>query len=363
MDMIFFGAGFFGQQAYQRYRENHYKNELLGFMDSKKTGKYCDLPILSWEEIDKETAAVVITVESPFVVSEIYYKLKEYGVKHVYWFHNQVYQCAAKDDFLMAECICADDWGDCVLPQAEMHIADYCNLNCKGCTHFSPVFEKKLPDFNTRIADVISLKNKFSNIIYFSILGGEPFLNPDITGYIKEIRRLLPNTYIQIVTNGLLILKLEEEVFSCIRENKITISISEYEPTHKKIDEIEKKLCDHQISYIIRSYDSKQKFNIPLSLSEQSKYPHMCISNGCVNIWNGKIARCPTLMYIEKFNEVFHTDLPTDGIMQMKDCPDGFELLKLLQTRVPLCKHCVECPVTWERCSGTPQLSDFARED
>ena len=363
MDIIFFGAGFWGQQAYKKYKVNNYKNQLRGFMDNKKTGEYCGLPIISIENVDRESAAVVITIESPFAVSEIYAQLRKQGIKNIYWYLNQNYRKSGEDDFLEAECVCADTWGDCVLPQAEMHIADHCNLNCKGCTHFSPIFEKELPDFKTRMKDVAWLKSQFSNVLYFSILGGEPFLNPDIIKYIVEIRKLLPDSYIQIVTNGLLLLHLDEEVFSHIRENKITVSISEYEPTHKKIKEIEEILKKYRVSYIIRPYDSKQKFNIPLSLSDKSKYPPKCISNGCVNVWNGKIARCPTLMYVEKFNEVFHTDLPTEGIMQMRDCPDGAKLLELLQKEVPLCKHCVECPIEWHRCSGTPEIGDFAKTD
>ena len=40
MDIIFFGAGFWGQQAYKKYKVNNYKNQLRGFMDNKKTGEY-----------------------------------------------------------------------------------------------------------------------------------------------------------------------------------------------------------------------------------------------------------------------------------------------------------------------------------
>ena len=28
----------------------------------------------------------------------------------------------------------------------EVHLVDHCNLNCKGCSHFSPVSEKKFVD-------------------------------------------------------------------------------------------------------------------------------------------------------------------------------------------------------------------------
>ena len=36
MDMIFWGTGFFGKLAYQKYKTGNYKNKLLGFMDNKR---------------------------------------------------------------------------------------------------------------------------------------------------------------------------------------------------------------------------------------------------------------------------------------------------------------------------------------
>lgn len=46
------------------------------------------------------------------------------------------------------------------MPQAEIHVADYCNLNCRGCTHFSPIFEREIPEFDVRINDIMLLKKK-----------------------------------------------------------------------------------------------------------------------------------------------------------------------------------------------------------
>ena len=43
--------------------------------------------------------------------------------------------------FLGKECLNLSGWGDVVMPHIELHISDKCNLNCKGCTHFSPLFE------------------------------------------------------------------------------------------------------------------------------------------------------------------------------------------------------------------------------
>jgi MoaA/NifB/PqqE/SkfB family radical SAM enzyme len=103
----------------------------------------------------------------------------------------------------------------------EMHISDACNLNCRGCAHFAPTFENKLPDIESRLNDVRRLKGKVSHIIRFYILGGEPFLNPQIDDYVREIRKILPTTELYIVTNGLLINKLKSETLQTIRDNNV----------------------------------------------------------------------------------------------------------------------------------------------
>lgn len=358
MNILFYGAGKFGKLALDKFKQWDEKEIILnGFMDSNKVGTYLQYPIIPIEKL-QDTDAVVITIANPYIAIQIYYILRQKGVNYIYWFMNV--EVKNRRNFLSDTCTDMSKYGNYVLPQVEMHVADYCNLNCKGCTHFSPIFDKKFPDFKSRISDVKNLKEKFPYILQFSILGGEPFLNTQITMYITEIRKLLPDTYIQIVTNGLLIPKLENEIFECIRKNKIVVSVSEYAPTHKIIENIERKLNEFGVTYVIRDYDSKQRFNKPLSINENSQYPHQCISNGCVNIWDGKIARCPTLMYIERFNEVFKTRLPSEGIMNLCDCPGGKELLEILKQEVPLCRYCVRNEMEWGQCGKNPMIEDFA---
>ena len=362
MDLFFFGAGQYGLAALEKY--NQIKSDTVvfkGFIDNKKSGTWGEYPIFNLGDIKYDDCLVVITMENHFAVCDVYSQLKNVGIKKVYWFMNWEY-AEEGAEFLDVQCINCTNWGDAVLPRLEMHIADHCNLNCKGCTHYAPLFEKKLPDRNEVIFGLKMLVEKLSNIAVLSILGGEPFLNPEIQLYIKEIRSILPNTYIQIVTNGLLIPFLGDEVLKCIADNNVLVRISEYKPTVSLRDRIEKKLRQYKITYRIQPYDDKQKFVKPLSLSENSIYPKKCISNGCVNIWNGKIARCPSLMFIEKFNEVFETKLPVQGIMSLETCPSGKKLLDMLNEEVPLCKHCVYNEMDWGQCTGEPQLEDFATD-
>ena len=83
-------------------------------------------------------------------------------------------------------------------------------------------------------------------------------------------------------------------------------------------------------------------------------------SDGCITISDGKIARCPTLMYISKFNVYFGQDLPTEGIYSIEEYTDGATLLEDMKKEVPLCRHCIKCDMDWSVCDKEIKIEDFA---
>ena len=86
----------------------------------------------------------------------------------------------------------------------EFHIMDSCNLNCKGCIHFS-----SLNSPNTFVSlssvqnDLERLKNIVEYIEVIRIMGGEPLLNPEWKKYIGITQKYYPYTEIHLATNGL----------------------------------------------------------------------------------------------------------------------------------------------------------------
>lgn len=362
MNTYIYGAGNIGKRLALKMEK--YEITLAGFIDSYKTGFYLNYPIVPLENVSCEDN-IIISVLNTNSILEIYKKLRNKKIKNIYWFYdaNQNGGLQGNKDFLQDECMKLTDWGELIMPHVELHISDKCNLNCKGCTHFSPLFEEIGADFEQKIGDIRQLKKIFSDIFRVDILGGEPLLNPELKKYIVTLRKELPNSFIQIYTNGILIPKLSADVLKAIHDYNIAISISEYYPTHKMIDEIVCCLNQYHIRYRIAEYNSKQLFNKPISTSVKSKYPQKCISDGCITVSNGMISRCPTLMYINKFNEVFHQDLPTDGIYRISDYSDGEELLKDMKKIVPLCKHCIACDMEWSVCGKEKKFEDFAVSD
>lgn len=353
MKYMIYGAGVRCRRMLEQWGKST-ENEIAGIYDKEKTGTVMGIPISKYEEGLREVP-VIISLANQKLVMEIEKDLRRAGYQTVYWYRENPYE-----DTLAGQLEDMGAWGDAVLPQAEMHISDACNLNCRGCTHFSPLFHSIDAELASRLEDVRKLAGKVTHILDFYLLGGEPFLNPEIGAYVEGIRKILPRTRLTIVTNGLLVPKLPNEVLDVVRRTKTFVSISEYKPTHEIIDQITSRLANAGVKYTLRSFDSRKIFNKPLSLMSDGRYPQKCISDGCVNIYKGKICRCPTLMYVFKFNEVYGAHLPADGILTLDEAPEGAALLEWLKTPVPLCAHCVDNAIPWSRCEGQPKIDDFA---
>ena len=63
-----------------------------------------------------------------------------------------------------------------MIPYIELHIVDHCNLNCVGCSHFSPLAEPYFKDVDEYREEMKDL-SKFE-IGTIRIMGGEPLLHP-----------------------------------------------------------------------------------------------------------------------------------------------------------------------------------------
>ncbi|MDC4311764.1 radical SAM protein [Acinetobacter baumannii] len=94
----------------------------------------------------------------------------------------------------------------------EIPISDHCNIKCKNCSHHSPFLDKNFYDvveFSKHAEDLTKVAH-FSGVM---LVGGEPLLHPHITDFIKISRKVdLANMY-GLVTNGLLVHKITDELY------------------------------------------------------------------------------------------------------------------------------------------------------
>ena len=71
-----------------------------------------------------------------------------------------------------------------MIPYFETHITEACNLNCRGCSHFSVLAKPKHKDLAEFEREYKRLA-EIEEIHTMRLMGGEPLLNPNFMEYLR----------------------------------------------------------------------------------------------------------------------------------------------------------------------------------
>ncbi|TCL58123.1 4Fe-4S single cluster protein [Kineothrix alysoides] len=227
------------------------------------------------------------------------------------------------------------------LEYLEYHTNDHCNLNCRGCSHFCPLVKEEIfTDYELFERDIYRLKELIPYIKQIRIMGGEPFLNPQLGKFVSITRNKYKESDIRIVTNGILVENLSDELWEIIKENNVKIDISAYPALIKRIDYIVDEILKHGVKVgLIRNVSYFNQI-----MHEKRELPFDNTSNCiCNNIHDGHIASCPMAFYGKYFNEYFHTNIPFEsGQIDLFKIKSGKELMEKLNTPFAFCNYCNE---------------------
>lgn len=239
-----------------------------------------------------------------------------------------------------------------VLPILETNVVDYCNLNCKGCSHFSNIFPKGSEVAFDNFEKDIQYLSKKINIIQFNLLGGEAFLSSDLEKYISCLGRYMPATVIQLVTNGILIPKQSSERMDFLAQNNVYVSITEYPPVTPLKEKISEILNRHGICFEIRDAVSTFGKNIDVSGRNNPWEAQLtCRESRCHFLRKGRIYKCPFSAlgnhFFEYYGMSFHFE---EGIDIYNEENNWKEIIDNLDRRpVEQCRLCgVEERFPWE---------------
>ena len=219
-----------------------------------------------------------------------------------------------------------------LLNEIECDITNKCNLNCKGCGHFSPLYEN-----DNWFMDVEQIKNdlkRLSSIFklnIFKIMGGEPLLHPQIKEICLIVKKYIPEGHVWIVTNGILLNEYEQ----FFKENDIYISISKYPNIKHKIPS----------SFYIET-DRTKMYNLSLDLKGKQEIMYNqfnCTQHRDYQLRNGRLYVCPTMLHLPKFLEHFNIN---DIKVSKEECSidiynnDAETIFLFLHDCFNFCKYC-----------------------
>lgn len=231
----------------------------------------------------------------------------------------------------------------------DIHIVDKCNLNCKHCNHFCPLVPNDTqPKSLTYITQNLYTLSRYKSIINnITILGGEPFLHPNLSYIIVITRKLFPNTNIGIITNGTLYGKLSE-LAQVIIDNKINVTLSLYPiPNTDKIkEEFIRYIPDTLLS--IDNMSAEIGFSYRLLMEDINTNDHHILAcprrHWCTQIRDGRLYICHFAAQLYQLKNAFPEQIhinEDDCYIQLGPTTSPEMVIDFLNKNIPdVCRHC-----------------------
>jgi hypothetical protein len=228
----------------------------------------------------------------------------------------------------------------------EVSVCDHCNLNCVSCEHFSPIADEAYLDIEKYEKDCARLSGLVNGEIgWLHLMGGEPLLHPRLNEIMEISRKYFREGHIELVSNGILLLKQNEAFWKICRKNEIGVAVTQY-PIKLNHKAIERKATEYGVKFRYYFIGHKTMHKKPLDLSgkqnvgDNIKLCHMF--NTCVQLIDGKLYTCIEMAYIKYFNKYFNKNLciNDNDIIDIYKIKTKEEIFERLAQPVSFCKYC-----------------------
>ena len=235
----------------------------------------------------------------------------------------------------------------------EVNIADHCNLSCQMCDHYSQLSDKWFVDVDDFAKDMHEMGRIFDHELgAITLLGGEPTLHPNIVKLLDIARDEFPTTELIVLTNGVLLLKMDEEFWRICRDKDVHITVTVY-PIKIDYEAIEAKAKEYGVALAMSSNIHANKLTRIPKISDK----HTMDLEGnvpkfyCVNclyfnkfnvVKNGKYYMCPVAAHIDIFNNKFNKnlELKNDDYLDIYKVKDWHEFAEFASSYKPFCSYC-----------------------
>jgi len=375
MKLYIYGAGKCGHYVYDRIERCAETNiKVLGWIDNEESKK-TELNSLTEAEFmakgKTHADAVLVAVENREVMTQIVLSLLSKGIVNIYVVAKNLYTDNLE---VINE---QGQFGQYIKPYSEVKpylrylqypVTMHCNLNCRRCAAFSNLYEEKYADLEMFEKSLYGLKDRFI-LPAISLLGGEPLLNPQLPEFVEKVHEVLLDTRITIVTNGLLLLKMDEKVIEVLKKHNVRVRITQYPVTARMIPDmvtfLEKNNLKYSISPLVEEFD---RF---LHRKENKEQIGRFCANGrcnvyqlCYHIYNGRICTCniPFDLYMHK--DYLGLDITKEEVEKVSvdltnGKENGWEILIKINTIHELCRYCGEIENEKWSNVGEPCVEDY----
>lgn len=230
-----------------------------------------------------------------------------------------------------------------------VHIVEHCNLKCKFCDHFAPLAEEEFADIKVFEKDFARLSELLNaKVDRIGLMGGEALLHPQVNDFLYVARKYFPRTKLQLVTNGILLLKQTEDFWKACRNNDIIIVHTKY-PIMLDFDKIGEVAKKHDVKF--EHYGNsgavlKTQYHIPLDLEgrqdARTNFMKCFHANYCCFLAKGRLFTCTVAPNIRHFNKFFNKNIPLTNAdyLDIYEARNEEQIMHFLSRPIPFCKYC-----------------------
>lgn len=233
----------------------------------------------------------------------------------------------------------------------EFIVSDYCNLNCRGCTHYSPLAPKefcRIDVLESSMSHLGTVCKDGIDAVY--LIGGETLLYPQLVEAMYLLRKYFPNVKAHIFTNGLALPTMSDDFWSAAKELDFIISITQY-PINFDYPAVFELCKAKNAAYEVFSDRNEENSFFRFALDPHKRQnPYLshfrCYNRGCISVVDDKIYPCSISACVRHLNNACgtkfeHVDGDWKYVHDIRSCAD---ILRLRDKPVPFCCYCIYPP-------------------
>lgn len=233
----------------------------------------------------------------------------------------------------------------------EFVVTDWCNLNCKGCTHYSPLAPKEFEEKDRLLHAISELGRKCGKGVESAyLIGGETLLYPDIKDAMRALRAAFPSQNLYIFTNGLPLPKMDSEFWELAGDLKFIIALTLY-PIKFDYDAVIDLCKEKGVAVEVfgdRSLkESFFRFALDPKKKQNGRLSHFkCYNRGCVSVIGNRIYPCSISGCVYHLNKSHGTDFRHEkgDWLEIDEVRNEKDIRRLRDKPVPFCSYCILPP-------------------
>lgn len=194
----------------------------------------------------------------------------------------------------------------------EIHVAHACNLACESCSHYSDHNHKGVVSIEEAREWMAPWAGRIEPR-FFSLLGGEPTIHPQLTKFVRLAREHWPRSNLRIVTNGFF-LHRHPDLPAVLRDDgnaNLYISVHHDSPEYRSrmvpvIELAQRWARDYGLRIPVypsgemwtRRYKGFGAAMEPYEDRQPRRSWEICTAKTCPQLFDGRIWKCSQLAYL-----------------------------------------------------------------